>query len=156
LFPSSTFGRFFTSRGVPVPRASRRFARDFLSGISITPSSAHAVDCAFDQLRPSSSRAAGRHDRQLRAPSFYPRAWRCSDYRIRMRLDAYVPRPSLLPCLASGAFRRFGSLATPFLGFLDTDDSATTKVHRARRQSGLLQLIEVRDTNADRPAEFPD
>jgi hypothetical protein len=58
-----------------------------------------------------------------------------------------------LPFLTSNAFRRFG--ATPFLGFLDTYDLTTAKVHGARRQSGLLQLITVRDT-ADRPAEFPD
>src|ERR1700731_3283269 len=93
-----------------------------------------------------------RHDRQLRAPSFYPRAWRCSDYRIRMRLDAQaliaaVPRV--------WRFQTLRVARDTISGFLDTDDSATTKVHRARRQSGLLQLIEVRDTNADRPAEFP-
>jgi hypothetical protein len=63
---------------------------------------------------------------------------------------------SWLPCLAFSAFRRFGSLAAPLLGFLDTDDSATAKLHGTRRQSGLLQLIEVGDANADGAAEFPD
>jgi hypothetical protein len=63
---------------------------------------------------------------------------------------------SWLPRLAHNFARRFSALAAPFLGFLDTDDSTSTKLHRARRQSGLLQLIEKREANADGGAEFLD
>ncbi len=63
---------------------------------------------------------------------------------------------SWLPRLAHNFARRFGSLAAPFLRFLDTDDSTSAKLHRARRQSGLLQLIEKREANADGGAEFLD
>jgi hypothetical protein len=63
---------------------------------------------------------------------------------------------SWLPRLAHNFARRFGTLAAPFLGFLDTNDSTSAKLHRARRQSGLLQLIEKREANADGGAEFLD
>jgi hypothetical protein len=60
------------------------------------------------------------------------------------------------PRLAHNFGRRFGSLTAPFLGFLDTDDATSAKLHRARCQSGLLQLIEKREANADGGAEFLD
>jgi hypothetical protein len=66
------------------------------------------------------------------------------------------PAFSWRPCLAHNFGRRFGSLAAPFLGFLDTDDSTSAKLHRARRQSGLLQLIEKREANTNGGAEFLD
>jgi hypothetical protein len=63
---------------------------------------------------------------------------------------------SWLPRLAHNFARRFGALAAPGLGFLDTDDSTSAKLHRARRQSCLLQLIEKREANADGGAELLD